>query len=81
MAVEVEWANSILDIAYEGAVGPDERSELILLLDGYLKEATAAGIDVDTARTSLKNEILDIAPVIEPLPRVLKRVLRNQRVG
>ena len=75
------WANSILDIAYEGGLGVDERAELVLLISAYLNDATVAGLNADSAMTSLKHEILDIAPVIEPFPRILKRVLRNQRVG
>lgn len=81
MAVEAEWANSILEIGYERVLESDEREELVALVEQYVADAADAGIDVAQAKESLKNECLDIAPIIEPFPRVLKRVLRNLARG
>ena len=74
-----DWAGSILEIAYEEKLDIETRAELIGVIEAYIAEAVRSGIDAENAKLSLRNEILDIAPVIEPFPRVLKRVLRNQK--
>ena len=80
MAADVNsWASSILKIAYERDLGTEEHAELISHLERYLVEAAGLGIDGEIAKTDLMNEVLDIAPVIEPFARVLKRVLRAQK--
>lgn len=80
MAADVkEWASSILKIAYDRDLSIDEHGELVNHLAAYLNEAQGFGIDPESAKTTLLNEVLDIAPVIEPFARVLKRVLRAQK--
>ncbi|MDI7776514.1 hypothetical protein [Asticcacaulis sp. EMRT-3] len=80
MAEDVKaWASSILKIAYDRDLSIDEHAELVNHLAAYVDEAQGFGIDSEIAKTTLMNEVLDIAPIIEPLARVLKRVLRAQK--
>lgn len=74
-----DWAISIIKVGYERPLDDEEQRELVVQIKGYLADANRNGMELEAAKTSLMNEILDIAPVIEPFHRVLKRVLRDQK--
>lgn len=75
------WAVSILKIAYERDLSVEQQAELVGHIENYLGEARGLSIETETAKNALMNEVIDIAPVIEPFPRVLKRVLKAQKTS
>jgi len=75
------WASGLLDQAYRPPLGPTTRKESIDLILAFFNDIEEMGIDLDDARITLNNEIVDIMPVIEPLRHILRRIRRNLRAG